>query len=147
MCFLSCLCVVYVLSICCLYGFSTFLCHVYVLFMFIFFLCVVYVLSMSCLCLVYVNFLKYIYIMFCVAYSKNVTPTPFWVTGVVGRGYFQEFPPPHVISYDHTYIVFCVATSKNSPNLAIYEIWRKTLTIRDRRTDRQSELPLNGALR
>ena len=100
---MSCLYIIYVLSMC-------YLCIYYVRSTYC--LCVVHelsVLSMSSLCLVYVLSMS------CLCPSF----------GLRGGG--------HAISYDHTYIMFCEATSKNLPNLVIYEIWRKSLTVSDRR--------------
>ena len=139
LCYMSCLCLVYVLFISCLcliYFLSTYtlpmswLCLVYVLS--IFCLCFVYVMSMSCLCQFLPPPISYDYIyVLCNLFQECEPPPPF---GLQGGGRGERLlpripPPPHVISYGHTYIKFCVATSKNSPNLVIYEIWRKTLTV------------------
>ena len=87
-------------------------------------LCLVYLLSMSCLCVVYVLSKSFL----CLFYFSSM------------HSYFQvcDHPPPlfHII-WPH--IMFGVGTSKNFPNLVIYEIWRKNLTVSDRRTDGQTD--------
>ena len=113
----SCLFLVYVLSISCqhlLYVFSmSCLCLVHLL------LCVVYVLSMCSLCLIYVLSMACL----CFVYVLSMS--------CLCLVYFLSMPC--------LFLVHFLSMSCNFPNRVMYEIWRKTLTVSDRRTDGQTK--------
>ena len=143
---MCCLCVVYALSMFCLclvYVLSMFcLCLVFVLPTFCLFfvyvlsmscLCVVYVLSMRCLCFVFV--LSMCCLCFVYVFSLSCLRFVYFLSmSCLCLVYVLSMSPPLPYHMTTHYV-----RRRNFPNRVIYEIWRKNLTVSDRRTDGQTK--------